>query len=292
MEKGRNMDLSGIGIWDQQLRTGDPGEVTDAAAELESLGYSALWIHDVGGDVFGALRHLLEATRTVTVATGILNLWMHPAEEAAARRAELVAAHGPRLMLGIGVSHAPIVDAIEPGRFKNPIETMNAYLDGLDAVSEPVPAGERMLAALRPRMIELAGRRTRGAFPYNMTPEHTARAREILGPAGLLATEQKVVLERDPATARAAGRKHLAMYFGLPNYVNAWRWLGFTDDDLADGGSDRLVDAVVAWGDEDAIARRIADHRAAGADHVCIQALAEDMKAARATWQELAPVLL
>jgi probable F420-dependent oxidoreductase len=169
---------------------------------------------------------------------------------------------------------------------------MNAYLDGLDAAPSPVPAGERMLAALRPKMIELAGRRTRGAFPYNMTPEHTARAREILGPGALLATEQKVVLEGDATTAREIAGRHLAHYFRLPNYLNAWRWLGFTDDDFAGGGSDRFLDAVVAWGDEEAIATRIADHRAAGADHICIQALADDTKGARETWRALAPVLL
>src|SRR2546422_3931834 len=140
-------------------------------------------------------------------------------------------------------------------------------------------------------MIELAGRRTRGAFPYNMTPEHTARAREILGPGGLLSTEQKVVLERDAATAREIASRNLANYFRLPNYVNAWKWLGFGDDDLAGGGSDRFLDALVAWGDEEAIATRIAEHRAAGADHVCIQALADDAKGTRETWRALAPVL-
>ena len=286
------MDLSGIGIWDQRLRTGDPAEIADDAAELESLGYSALWIHDLGGDVFGALQRLLQATSTVTVATGILNLWMHTADEVGTRRAELVTAHGARLMLGIGVSHAPIVDAKAPGRYQTPMETMNAYLDGLDAAPSPVPAGERMLAALRPKMIELAGRRTRGAFPYNMTPEHTARAREILGPGALLATEQKVVLERDAATAREIASQHLANYFRLPNYLNGWRWLGFTDDDFAGGGSDRFLDAVIAWGDEEAIATRIAEHRAAGADHICIQALAHDVKGTRETWRTLAPVLV
>jgi probable F420-dependent oxidoreductase len=283
------VDLSGVGIWDQRLRTGDPGEVADAAAELESLGYSALWIHDLGGDVFGALRLLLDATTTVTVATGILNLWMHSADDAAAGRAELAAAHPGRLMLGLGVSHAPIVDAQEPGRFANPLAAMEAYLDGLDAAPEPVPAGERMLAALRPRMLELAGRRTRGAFPYNMTPEHTRRAREALGPGALLATEQKVLLEADPATARAAARQAMTFYFRLPNYVNAWRWLGFTEDDLAGGGSDRFIDAVVAWGDEDEVRRRVQEHLDAGADHVCLQAIAPELKAARETWRALAP---
>lgn len=286
------VELSGIGIWDPRLREGDPAEIADDAAELETLGYSALWIHDTGGDVFGALERLLESTATVTVASGILNLWMHPAEETAARRAELVAAHGPRLMLGIGISHAPLVDATEPGRYRQPMETMSAYLDGLDAAAEPVPVGERMLAALRPKMLELAGRRSRGAFPYNMTPDHTARAREILGPGALLATEQKVLLETDPGLARAAARRSLAMYLGLPNYVNGWRWLGFGDDDLTGGGSDRFVDAVVAWGDEAAIARRVAEHRAAGADHVCIQAVSGDVKEARDTWRALAPVLV
>lgn len=271
------MNVTGTGVWDQRLRDGDPGEISDAAAELESLGYSALWIHDIGGDVFGAARLLLDATRTVTVGTSILNLWMHSADDAAAGRAKLAAEHPGRFMMGIGVSHRPLVDAAEAGRFKDPMAATRAYLDALDAAAAPVPAEDRMLAALRPKMLGLAGERTRGAFPYNMTPEHTARARAALGPGALLATEQKVLLETDPDRARATARTALSFYFRLPNYVNAWRWLGFTDDDFAGGGSDRFVDALVAWGDEDAIRARVAAHRDAGADHVAIQALGHDL---------------
>jgi probable F420-dependent oxidoreductase len=286
------MEVTGTGIWDRRLRDGDPGAIAEYAAELEELGYSALWFHDVGGDIFGALGLLMSATRRVTVGTGILNLWMHTPAETAAGRAALIVEHGRAPFLGIGVSHAPIINAIQPGRFTSPLETTREYLDALDAADPPVPVDERLLAALRPKMLELASERSRGAMPYHMPPEQTRRAREVLGPSALLAPEQAVLLETDPEKARTAGRTALKLYMGLPNYVNAWRWLGFSDDDLTGGGSDRFVDAVVAWGDEDAIRRRVQEHRDAGADHVCIQVISDDEKGLRETWRSLAPALL
>ncbi len=287
------MELGGVGVWSTPLRSGARDDVVDAAAELGSLGYSALWFGDVGGDVFGAAATLLEATRSIMVATGILNLWMHDPAETAAGFARLSAAHPGRFLLGIGASHAPIVDRTDPGRYRQPLAAMAAYLDALDTAEPPVPAEARVLAALGPKMLTLARERSAGAHPYLTTPEHTQQAREILGADRLLAPEQRVVLETDPATAREVGRQHLAIYLRLPNYTNNVRRLGFTDDDLAGAGSDRLVDTLVAWGDEDTVARRVREHHDAGADHVCIQALTGDRNALpREAWRRLAPALV
>ncbi len=287
------MELGGVGVWSTPLRSGARDDVVDAAAELGSLGYSALWFGDVGGDVFGAAATLLEATRSIMVATGILNLWMHDPAETAAGFARLSAAHPGRFLLGIGASHAPIVDRTDPGRYRQPLAAMAAYLDALDTAEPPVPAEARVLAALGPKMLTLARERSAGAHPYLTTPEHTQQAREILGADRLLAPEQRVVLETDPATAREVGRQHLAIYLRLPNYTNNVRRLGFTDDDLAGAGSDRLVDTLVAWGDEDTVALRVREHHDAGADHVCIQALTGDRNALpREAWRRLAPALV
>jgi probable F420-dependent oxidoreductase len=286
------MELPAIGIWDQRLRFGDEDEISESAAELEELGYGALWIPDIGGDIFASLNLLLWATRRIVVGTGVLNLWMQDAVESAARWHRLVRDHDRRPALGIGVSHAPLVDALLPGQFKNPLEATASYLDTLDAVNPPVPADDRLLAALRPKMLELARDRCAGAFPYHMPPEHTERARAMIGPDRLLVVEQCVVLGRDRDAARAVARQSLAMYLALPNYVNAWRWLGFSEEDVADGGSDRFVDAIVATGDEEAIRGRVQAQRDAGADHVCIQVLADDTSTLRMAWRELAPALL
>ena len=276
------------------LRYGEAGPAAEAAAELEALGYSALWIPDVGGDLFGSLANLLGATRTVTIATGILNVWMHTADDAAAAHARLTAEHGPRYLCGIGISHRPFIDMVNaPGTYTKPVETMAAYLDGLDAAATPLAVADRMLAALGPKMLELARTRTAGTHPYLVTPELTAMARAGIGPDGLVASEVGVVLETDPAKAREIARLHLQTYLALPNYANNWKRHGFTDDDIANGGSDRLVDALIGWGDEAAIAARVQQHRDAGADHVCVQVLTSDPRALPvAEWRTLAPVLL
>jgi probable F420-dependent oxidoreductase len=286
--------LSGTGIWSGGLRYGDAGEAVEAAAELETLGYSALWIPDAGGDLFGSVERLLGATKGITVATGILNLWMHTPEETAEVFARFTDVYGERLLVGIGVSHAPLIDAAEPGRYRNPLASTARFLDGLDAAVRPLPSDRRVLAALGPKMLELARQRTAGTHPYNVTPEHTAAAREAMGLDGLVLPEQAVALEGDPSRARALGRAHLSFYFSLPNYVNNLRRLGFGDGDFADGGSDRLVDALVAWGDEESIRRRIDLHRTAGADHVCIQVLTDTAAAGLplAQWRQLAPALV
>jgi probable F420-dependent oxidoreductase len=285
--------LSGTGIWSAMLRFGDPSEIAELAAEMEGLGYSALWIPDTGGDVWTPLTNLLAATRSVTIATGILNIWMHSPEDAAAQHAALTTRHGHRFLCGIGVSHRPFIDHVnEPGTYEKPVAKVAAFLDGLDAAQPPLARGERCIAALGPKMLELAAARTSGTHPYLVTPEHTAAAREAVGPDALVASEQAVVLDTNPQTARAAARTHLKTYLGLPNYTNNWKRIGFTDDDLADGGSDRLVDALVAWGDEDAIVARVQAHRDAGASHVCVQALEQDPRDMPAgQWRALASAL-
>jgi probable F420-dependent oxidoreductase len=285
--------MVGTGIWSGVLRWGDPGAIAAAAAELEELGYRALWIPDAGGDVFGAVANLLGATRTASVATGILNLWMHSPDETAAQHAALTAEHGDRFFVGIGISHAPLIDrVVEPGAYRQPLTRTAAFLDGLDAASPPLAVADRALAALGPKMLELARTRTAGVHPYLVTPEHTRLAREAVGPGKLVLPEQGVVLETDPVKARATARLHLATYLGLPNYTNNWLRLGFTEEDIANGGSDRLVDAIVVWGDETAIARRVQEHRDAGADHVCIQALTDTPRELPLSkWQALAPAL-
>jgi probable F420-dependent oxidoreductase len=286
--------LTGTGIWSRALRYGDHAEAADAAAELEALGYGALWVPDTGGDLFGAVGNLLAATRQTPVATGILNIWMHAAEEAARQFHELTAEHGHRLLLGIGVSHARLVDRVEqPGTYRRPVEHIDAFLDDLDAADPPVPSDDRLIAALGSRMLDVARRRTAGTHLYLVTPDRTAATRATLGGASVVAVEQGVVLEADRGRAHAIARQHLATYLDLPNYTNNWKRGGFTDDDLVAGGSDRLVDALYAWGDDAAIARRLDAHRAAGASHVCVQVITADPSAfPRAEWRALAPALV
>jgi probable F420-dependent oxidoreductase len=285
------MELSGVGVWSSQLRYGNPEESAEAAAELEELGFTALWIPDVGGPVFDSVSHLLASTKQTVIATGILNLWMHEPSDVAASYASLTKTHGERFLLGIGVSHAPLIDSKEPGLYRKPLAATRAFLDALDAAEQPVPAENRVLAALGPKMLELAATRTRGAHPYLVTPDHTHQAREMLGQGPLLLPEQTVLLADDRSAARAIGTDWLRAYLALPNYANNLLRSGFTDDDLA-SVSDRLFDAVIAWGDEDTIVRRVNEHRAAGADHVCIQSLTADPREfPRDQWRRLAAAL-
>ncbi len=286
------MQLTGTGIWSGHLRYGEAGAITDAAAELDQLGFTALWIPDVGGDVLGSVETLLGATDRAVVATGILNIWMHEPAEVAQRRAAWSDDWQRRFLLGLGVSHAPLIDYGNPGRYSKPLARMTEYLDGLDAAEVPFPVDARVLAALRPKMLGIARDRAAGAHPYFVPPEQVARAREILGPDALIAVELAVVLERDAARARETARRHTATYVNLPNYTNNLLEFGFAEDDFADGGSDRLVDAIVAWGDDDAIAGRVRGMRDAGANHVCIQVIRADDELPRAEWRELAPALV
>jgi probable F420-dependent oxidoreductase len=281
------MQLGRIGIWSTHF-WGDRAAAREAAAQLEQLGYGALWINN-RPTIFELARELLDATSRVVVATGIASIWTHPAEQAAAEHHALTQAHPSRFLLGLGVSHAFLVNRQQAGQYAQPLERMRAYLDTLDAAPNPVPVGERILAALGPRMLELARERSAGAHPYLGTVEHTRRAREVLGAGPLLAPEQAVVLETDPERARAIAREYLTIYLQAPNYTNNWLRLGFTPDDLTGGGSDRLVDALVAWGSLDTIRERVAQHFHAGADHVCLQVLTADRAAMpHGEWQTLA----
>jgi probable F420-dependent oxidoreductase len=195
------------------------------------------------------------------------------------------------VLLGIGAGHRHHVEAVTDQRYERPYRQVVSYLDDLDSAQPPVPRDQRALAALGPRMLALAGRRTLGAHPYLVTPEHTRLAREILGPAPLLAPEQTVVLETDPAVARSIARQIVTFCLVAPNYTNNWLRLGFTTDDFADGGSDRLVDALVAWGDVETVFKRIDEHRQAGADHVCINVLGPPGEIPLAGYRALAAAL-
>jgi probable F420-dependent oxidoreductase len=282
-----------VGIWSRELRYNpDRGARAAAAAELEDLGYAAIFIPDAGGDVLGDVAHLLAATRRMPFATGVLNIWMNDPAEVASKRASLVARFGPRFLLGLGSSHAPLVESVLRVPYARPYSKMVEYLDALDGASAPVPAQTRMLAALGPRMLSLARTRAGAAHPYLVPPEHTAAAREALGPDILLAPEQAVVLGTDPRRGREKARAFVHDYLALPNYVRNLRRLGFTDDDLRGRASDRLVDALVAHGDEDAIAARVRAHHDAGADHVCIYVFGgADETLPLDAWRRLAPAL-
>ncbi|MBV8462064.1 MAG: TIGR03620 family F420-dependent LLM class oxidoreductase [Acidimicrobiales bacterium] len=260
--------LGRVGVWwSGSWRPGEDG--LEPAAELESLGFGALWSSG-GFDPGLAPRfgRMLEATRRATVASGIVSIWASTADDVAAGADALEAAHPGRFLLGLGVSHAPLASD-----YARPYERMVGFLDRLDALGDAVSPERRMLAALRPRMLELAAGRSAGAHPYFVPVEHTARAREIMGPGAVLAPEVTVLLDEDPARARETARAFTRGYLTLPNYAGNLRSLGFADDELADGGSDRLVDAVVAHGDADRIAARVRAHHDAGADHVAVQML-------------------
>jgi len=234
----------------------------------------------------------MAATKTATIATGILNLWMHSAEETAGSHARLTAAHGDRFLVGIGVSHAPLIDAGEPGRYRQPLAAMKSFLDGLDAAPTPLSPANRVLAALGPKMLELSRTSTAGAHPYFSPPEHTAFSRQVLGAAPLLVPEIAVALAAG-AEGMGHARDYAKLYLRLPNYTNNFLRLGFEESDCKDGGSDRLIDAIIAWGDLNAIRNRVRAHHAAGADHVCIQVLTADPKGLpMREWRELAAALL
>lgn len=256
-------------------------EVAAFARRLEGWGYGALWLPEaVGRDPFSMIGYLAAQTEKLVFATGIANIYGRDAMSMNAIRQTLGELAPGRFVLGIGVSHAPLVADIRGHTYGKPVSTMRAYLDAMQqALFMSVPPEQEaplLLAALRTNMLKLSAEKAQGAHPYFVPPEHTARAREILGPEAWLCPEQMVLLESDPENARRIARQHMATYIGLPNYCNNLKELGFRDEDFEDGGSDRLVDAIVAWGDEDAIRSRIKAHWDAGADHVCIQPFKTD----------------
>jgi probable F420-dependent oxidoreductase len=272
------MELGRVGVWLGPLSLRAAEETRELAPELEELGYTAIWFGEGVGtkECLTQAATLLAWTERAVVATGIANIYARDPMAMANGARTLADAYPGRFLLGIGVSHAPSV-AARGHDYARPLATMRAYLDAMDAASfrgvEPAEPAALVLAALGPRMLELAAGRTRGAHPYFTPPEHTAMAREVMSEGPLLAPEQAFVLETDPGAARAKAREHTAYYLGLDNYRRNLLRLGFTEDDLDGGGSNRLVDAVVAWGDVEAVRDRVAAHLEAGADHVCVQAV-------------------
>jgi probable F420-dependent oxidoreductase len=274
------MQLGKLGVW-SSLDSLTAKDSASFARKVEGWGYSALWVPESRGrNVLVHAAFLLASTSRLIVATGIANIYARDPMAAANAQRGLVEQSGGRFLLGLGVSHVPLVEGVRRHEYGKPVATMRAYLDGLAAAPYAAPQPpERpltVLAALGPKMLELARDKADGAHPYCVTPKHTAQARRILGPGKLLAPEQMVLLETNPAKARAAARVALAHYVALDNYANNWRRLGYVDADMAGGGSDRFIDDNVAWGDASAIRRRIEEHWAAGADHVCIQPLQVD----------------
>ena len=294
--------LGAIGIYYGGRQTGTDldvlttSEAIDAARLIEGLGFGAVWFgENVGRDPFVLAAILLGNTERLTVALGIANIYARDPMTMVAAQKTLSEAFPDRFLLGLGVSHTPLVTGLRHHDSSKPYERMAGYLEAMDesvymAVEPATPPG-RVLAALGPRMLALSADRASGAHPYLTTPEHTKLARDILGPGHLLAPEQMVVFETAPGEARRISRDALNLYLTLPNYTNNLRRLGFSDADLADGGSDHLVDSLVAWGTDDAIARRIADHQAAGADHVGVQILHDGTAVPEREWRRLAAAL-
>ena len=273
------MKLENLGVW-AGIDALSAANAATFAKRVEAWGYGALWIPEaVGREVFSASAWLLANTASLIVASGIANIYARDSFSAAAAQKGLNEQSGGRFLLGLGVSHIPLVEGIRQHQYGKPVATMRSYLQGMGkspyrSVPPAVPS-QTVLAALGPKMLELSAELADGAHPYNVTPEHTRQARALLGARKLLCVEQGAILETNPAQARAAARRFLSIYMGLPNYLNNWRRMGFGDDDFSGGGSDRLVDAVIVWGDEKAIRTRIDEHRQAGADHVCVQAIGQ-----------------
>jgi probable F420-dependent oxidoreductase len=263
-------ELGRFGVW----TFGTPK--VEQAVEIEKLGYGAIWI---GGSPKGDLNYvepILEQTETLQVATGIVNVWTSPAEEVAEAYHRVEDAYPGRFLLGIGIGHPEHTE-----EYRKPYDVLVEYLDALDAAK--VPTSRRVVAALGPKVLKLSAQRSAGAHPYLTTPEHTGQAHNILGNTVYLAPEHKVVLTTDKAEAREVGRKAVDFYLNLSNYLNNWKRLGFSDDDIAKPGSDKLIDAVVAHGTPEQVAARLQEHITAGADTVTIQVLGG--------WDKLVPTL-
>ena len=292
------MELGKVGIWTAQLDFLPAVEVRETVREIEAMGYGALWFgENIGREPMAQAGLVLAATSRLVIATGIVNIWARDPLAMVAAQCTLGEAYPDRFLLGLGVSHARVVQGERGGEYRRPMARMHDYLDAMDQAAgryrAPQPAARpRVLAALGPKMLALAAERSDGAHTYFVPPEHTAQARAILGPDRLLAVEQAVVLEADPGAARAIGRRHTRRYLPLVNYTENLRRLGFDDSDFDHEGSDRLVDAVVAWGDIDAVVRRIEDQWLAGADHVCLQVISRDSRhLPRPSWATLAHAL-
>jgi len=274
------MRLGKLGVW-AAMDVLTAAEGAAFARKVEAWGYAALWLPESRGrNVLAHSAWLLANTENLVVAPGIANIYARDPMAMANGQRGLGEQSGGRFLLGLGVSHRPSVEGLRGHVYAKPVTTMRRYLEAMKtapyAAPPPPEAPLTILAALGPRMMALSAEHADGAHPYNVTPEHTAEARRILGPGKLLCPEIWVLLETDAAKARGLGRQALAPYMQLENYVNNWRRLGFGDADLGGGGSDRFIDANVTWGDEGALRRRIQEHWDAGADHICIQSISPE----------------
>jgi probable F420-dependent oxidoreductase len=283
------MNLGRFGVWTFSLDLLPPADAQTAAKEIERLGFGTLWFPEaVNREAMANAMLLLAGTSRITIATGVANLYARDAMSMAAGHKTITDAFPGRFVLGVGVSHQVSVESLRGHTYGKPLATMKAYLERMDAAPfaahQPETRPVRLLAALGPKMLALAAERAAGALTYFVPVEHTARARDALGADRTLAVEQAVVLDTDPQSARATARMHMQGYLNLPNYTNNLRRLGWSDEDIAGGASDRLVDAIVAWGTVDDVVERLRAHLEAGADHVAIQAVDPDPFAAP-TWQ-------
>lgn len=270
------MELGRVGIWYPTDRL-DAAGLRALLRTVEGHGYGTLWYPESRGFESIALAgFLLANSERLTIGSSIANIYARDAFTARRALATLNALRGGRFSLGLGVSHIPLVEGLRGHRYDKPVPAMRAYLEGIRKGGDAALEGPVLLAALGPKMLALAAAQADGAVPYNVTPEHTRQAATVLGPGKVLAVEQKVCVETDRARARALGRRELARYMALPNYVNNWLRLGFTEAELADGGSDRFIDAMVLSGDAEAVKRGLRAHFEAGATHVCLQPVTED----------------
>jgi probable F420-dependent oxidoreductase len=270
-----------LGLWTMTLDAVSPRSSAEAAEEIESLGYAALWYPEAWGrEALTNAGLLLSSTSTLVVASGIANIYGRDAVTASNGAKTLGAAYDERFVLGLGVSHVPLVEGLRGHEYTTPLAAMREYLLAMDKAPMFADEGStrvpRVLAALGPKMLELSAELADGALPYLVTPEHTAQARSSVGDQ-FLAVEQAVVLGQSQEEYLRRAHDHLEIYTGLPNYRASWRRLGFTDEDFVRGGSDRLCQALVVHGDEDAVLRRVNEHRDVGADHVCLQVLGADI---------------
>ena len=285
-----------VGIWTATHESLPPSQSGEIASELESLGFAAMWMPEAWGrEAFTNAALLLSATSSITIATGIANIWARDAVNAANAAKTLSAAFADRFILGLGVSHLPLVERLRGHHYETPLRAMREYLSAMDAAPMFANEGQqryaRVLAALGPKMLQLAADMTDGALPYLVTPEHTQQAREAVGDK-FLGVEQAVVLGTDREEFLRRAHAHLEIYTGLDNYKNSWRRLGFVDEDFVRGGSIRLCEALVVHGDEATVLAKVNEHRQAGADHVCLQVLGEEPGTPPLDeWRRLAPIV-
>ena len=268
------MALGRLGVWYSTDKL-NGSQLGDLVGAVERNGYSALWYPESRGyESLSLAGHLLSKSQRLMIGSSIANIYARDPFTARRGLVSLNDLYGQRFILGLGVSHIPMVEGVRGHRYDKPIPAMRAYLDGINKdTSEPLPV---VVAALGPKMLALSGERSQGAVPYNVTPRHTKQAAAILGPGKILAVEQKVTIETDAARARTLGRKELARYMVLPNYRNNWLREGFTEADLANGGSDRFIDAMCLWGDAETVKNGLRAHFEAGATHVCLQPVHAD----------------